>query len=91
MSEQSKQILQDLKQDIFVNFDLLAAENHIVAYGRDRISHFINNIEPFPLAESVIMYVITNYLAGGSGEFSLGNPLLTAYIPTFVGFSLMLV
>ena len=37
------------------------------------------------------MFFITNFLEGGSGEFSLGNSLLTAYFPTFIGFILMFI
>lgn len=43
------------------------------------------------MAQNVLLYVITNFLEGGEGEFSLGTPLLTAYFPTFIGASLLLI
>ena len=72
-----------------MSFDLLQTEQVFFAFATERVSHFMNNIDPFPLAENAVLYVVTNYLENGSGQFSLGSPLLTAYIPTFIGFSLL--
>lgn len=91
ISDITKDYLQQLFRDIYTNFDLLGAQQISFGYYGERVTHFIKNIQPFDLVQNFILYIITNFLEGGNGEFSLGNPLLTAYFPTFAGATLLLI
>ena len=47
------------------------------------------NVEPWPLVSNLLLFLATSFLQA-PGKFSLGSPLLTAYVPTFLGASLIL-